>query len=354
MAPADVANVVSSALGAVAQTRMVEGEKLFDIAIRWPGSRRSSETAILDIPIDVTNNAVVQAGGTGPTPSAFGDSRVPPAVPGSLTDTSNRQTTTPRLRLRDVVSPVGEDGSINPDGEYERAGASTIYREQGKREIALKFSVRPSVRDLGSAVEEARERTKDLFGAPYRAVWSGEFEQMEEAQKRLLWIIPLSLGLVLILLFMAFRSFLDAMAVFSNVLALAVGGIWTLYLTGTNFSISAAVGFVSLFGVAIMDGLLLISYFNALRARGMPLHEAIIEGAGKRVRPVMMTALTALFGLLPAALSTRIGSQTQRPLALVVVGGMVTTLFLTRYLMPVLYSFYGHRTPRTDGAGLAH
>jgi cobalt-zinc-cadmium resistance protein CzcA len=103
-----------------------------------------------------------------------------------------------------------------------------------------------------------------------------------------------------------------------------------------------------------MDGLLMISYFNALRARGLPLHQAIIEGAGKRVRPVMMTALTALLGLLPAALSTRIGAQTQRPLAIVVVGGMVTTLFLTRYLMPVLYSFYGHREPKADASRMAH
>jgi cobalt-zinc-cadmium resistance protein CzcA len=170
----------------------------------------------------------------------------------------------------------------------------------------------------------------------------------------LLIIIPLSLGLIFVMLYTAFRSLLDAVVVFSNVFDLAIGGIWALYLTGTNFSISAAVGFVSLFGVAIMDGLLMISYFNALRAHGMPLQQAIIEGAGKRVRPVMMTALTALLGLLPAALSTRIGSQTQRPLAIVVVGGMITTLFLTRYLMPVLYSFYGHREPPADAAELAH
>src|SRR5208282_6584416 len=177
---------------------------------------------------------------------------------------------------------------------------------------------------------------------------------MEGAEGRLLFIIPLSLGLILVLLYSAFRSFLDAIVVLSNVFALAIGGIWALYLTHTNFSISAAVGFVSLFGVAIMDGLLMISYFNALRSHGKPLHDAIMEGAAKRVRPVMMTALTALLGLLPAAVSTRIGAQTQRPLAIVVVGGMVTTLFLTRYLMPVLYSFYGHREPPTGSGSMAH
>jgi cobalt-zinc-cadmium resistance protein CzcA len=133
-----------------------------------------------------------------------------------------------------------------------------------------------------------------------------------------------------------------------------VGGVWALLLTGTHFSISAAVGFISIFGVAIMDGLLLISYFNHLRAEGLPVRQAIMEGAEKRVRPVMMTALTAIFGLLPAAFSTRIGSQTQKPLAIVVVGGMVTTLFLTRYLMPVLYSFYGHREPPPGSGGMAH
>ena len=142
--------------------------------------------------------------------------------------------------------------------------------------------------------------------------------------------------------------------VFSNVFDLAVGGIWALYLTGTNFSISAAVGFVSLFGVAIMEGLLMISYFNALRAQGLEVNEAIVQGAAKRVRPVMITAMTAILGLLPAALSTKIGAQTARPLAIVVVGGMAVTLLLDRYLMPVLYSFYGHREPPEGSGSLAH
>jgi cobalt-zinc-cadmium resistance protein CzcA len=264
------------------------------------------------------------------------------------------------------VSPVGRNGAPDPNGSFERAGASTIYREQGKRMIAIKFNVRE--RDLGSTVAEAKEKTKDLFQSPYRAVWDGEFNEMEKAQKRLMLIIPLSLGLIFILLYMAFHSLLDAVVVFSNVIDLSMGGIWALLLTGTSFSISAAVGFVSLFGVAIMDGLLMISSFNAFRAQGLPLHEAIERGAGNRVRAVMMTALTAILGLLPAALALRpawdssgnlvwvepIGSQTQRPLAIVVVGGMITTLFLTRYLMPVLYSFYGHRQPPASGGGLAH
>ena len=347
----DVNNVVSSALGGKAVSSMVEGEKLFDIAIRWPKRLRESESSILEIPVDINNNVVAQSQGPGPVPSAFGSGTAPPSLKGTLSDTSNPINNTPRLRLRDLVSPVGDDGAPDPNGQFERAGASDIYRENGKRMIAIKFSVRG--RDLGSAVAEARTRTANLFRSPYRDVWSGEFEEMEDAEARLMFIVPLALSLIFVLLYTAFGSLLDAIVVLSNVFALGIGGLWALYLTGTNFSISAAVGFISLFGVAVMDGLLMISYFNTYRAQGMRLHDAIIEGASKRVRPMMMTDLTALLGLLPVALSTRIGSQTQRPLAIVVVGGMITTLLLTRYLMPVLYSFYGHREPPA-GSKLAH
>jgi cobalt-zinc-cadmium resistance protein CzcA len=363
---ADVNNLIQCAVGGKAQTSMIEGEKLFDVTLRWPAAYRSSETSILDMQVDITNNQVVPVAGPGSTPSPTGSGVAPPSTAGSLVNTANPITNTPRLRLRELVSPVGRNGAPDPNGSFERAGASTIYREQGKRMIAVKFNVRE--RDLGSAVAEAKEKTADLFQAPYRAVWAGEFNEMEKAQKRLLLIMPLSLGLIFILLYVAFHSLLDAIVVFSNVIALSMGGIWALWLTGTSFSISAAVGFVSLFGVAIMDGLLLISSFNAFRAQGAPLEEAILHGAGNRVRAVMMTALTAILGLLPAALALRpawdssgalrwvepIGSQTQRPLAIVVVGGMITTLFLTRYLMPVLYSFYGDRQPPADAGGLAH
>jgi cobalt-zinc-cadmium resistance protein CzcA len=350
---ADVNNVIQTALGGKALTQMIEGEKIFDITVRWPAWRRSSETSVLDIPVDIINNQVVLSTGPGLNPNPTGSGQAAPSKSGSQTDTGNPITSTPRLTLRQLVSPIGKDGRPDRKGKFERAGASTIYREQGNRLIAVKFSVSKD-RDLAGAVAEAKEKTKDLIQAPYRIDWSGEFEQMEKAEQRLLLVIPLSMGLVFILLYMAFGSLLDALAVLSNVFALAVGGIWALLLTGTHFSIAAAVGFVSLFGVAVMDGLLLISYFNAMRAQGKPLHEAIIEGASKRVRPVMMTALTAILGLLPAAVSTRIGAQTQRPLAIVVVGGMLTTLVLTRYLMPVLYSFYGHREPPEGSGDLAH
>jgi cobalt-zinc-cadmium resistance protein CzcA len=218
--------------------------------------------------------------------------------------------------------------------------------------VPVKFSVRD--RDLASSVKDAQEKVKDLIPRGYVTEWSGEFQQMQEGELRLMIIIPLSMTLIFFLLYMAFHSVVDATVVLFNVLALLLGGIWALYLTGTNFSIAAAVGFTSIFGVAIMDGLLLVSSFNQLRFQGLSLHDAIMQGAERRVRPVMMTALTAIFGLLPAALSTRIGAQTQKPLAIVVVGSMITTLFLTRYLMPVLYSLCGERQPSAAAHDLGH
>jgi cobalt-zinc-cadmium resistance protein CzcA len=374
---ADLQNVIQTAVGGQSASTMIEGEKRFDITIRWPKPLRDSEQAILDIPVDVINNQVsagYQAsvgpnraigGAIGLSPS--GTANVGPSFWGSqFNATGNYIGGTPRRRLIDLVTPLTPEGDQSAEGSFVRPGASMIFREQGKRMIAVKFSVRG--RDLAGAVDEAKEQTADLIRAPYRAEWGGEFEQMQESEARLMLIIPLALVLIFALLYMAFRSLLDAVVVLSNVVALAIGGIWALLLTGTNFSTSAAVGFVSLFGVAIMGGLLLLSYFNALRAQGVPLYEAIMQGAEKRIRPLVMTGLTAILGLLPAALALRpawdetghfrmiepIGVQTQRPLAIVVVGGMLVGLLLTQYLTPVLYSFYGHRQPRVGAADLAH
>ena len=360
---ADVEDVLETAVGGKQFSTMVEGEKRFDITLRWPAELRTSEDAILNIPVDISNNNVTDNGDDSSSTDNSTNNNAPlnrrgfnepqPAQTGNpVTSQFNYIVKQPRRRLRDFVTPINSRGMPDPTEDFIRSGASTIYREQGNRLIAVKFSVRG--RDLASAVAEAQEKTRDLFKSPYSAEWSGEFQEMQEAEARLMIIVPLSLTLIFILLYLAFHSVLDACAVLSNVLALSIGGIWALFLTGTNFSISAAVGFISLFGVAIMDGLLMISYFNHLRHQGMPLKEAIMLGAEKRVRPVTMTALTAIFGLLPAALSTRIGAQTQRPLAIVVVGGMIATLFLTRYLMPILYSFYGHREPNESSSSLVH
>jgi cobalt-zinc-cadmium resistance protein CzcA len=359
---ADVNGVIETALRGKAFTQMIEGEKTFDISLRWPGRLRQSESYILEIPIDVVNNTVTPGlvasvpqtphtgASTGVSPS--GTSNPGPSMTGNQGNaTFNNTGATPRRRLRDLVTPVGEDGTPNPNGQFVRPGASTIYREQGQRLIAVKFGVRG--RDLAGAVAEAQEKVAPLLQPPYRAEWSGEFQEMEEAEHRLVVVVSLSLVLILLLLYLAFHSVLDALVVFSNVVAVSLGGVWALLLTGTNFNISAAVGFISILGVAIMNGLLLVSSFNYLRLQGVPLREALEQGVAKLIRPVTMTALAAIFGLLPAALSTRIGSQSQRPLAIAVVGGMIMTLVLTN-LVPVLYSFYGRREPRADAGSVAH
>jgi cobalt-zinc-cadmium resistance protein CzcA len=362
---ADVHNVIQTAIGGKTVTQMIEGEKSFDITIRWPLRLREDESDILDIPVDVTGHQVtagsqaatqatpVSGGSIGVSPTGVSASQ--PSLTGSMRGTAPGEVlTTPRERLRDLVTPLGssDDDRLDPDGEFVRPGASMITREEGSRLIAVKFGVRE--RDLAGAVAEAKTKVQPLIPRGYRAQWSGEFQQMEEGERRLMVIVPLSVVLVFVLLYLAFRSLLDAFVVLANVLELSLGGVWALFLTGTNFSIAAAVGFTSIFGVAVMDGLLLVASFNQLRAQGVPLRQAIMQGAERRVRPVMMTALTAIFGLLPAAISTKIGAQSQKPLAIVVVGSMIATLFLTRYLMPLLYSFYGHRDPPADAGDFAH
>jgi cobalt-zinc-cadmium resistance protein CzcA len=358
----DVESMIRTAVGGQAFSQMIEGERAFAITLRWPEPLRNSEMAILNVPVEITNNTVT----TGPVPSlpstpltgpstgvsTFGSATLLPAPLGTLVGANvNRLTAVPRLRLKDLVLPGNSEGQPDPGGRFLRSGASTIYREQGNRLIAIKFSVRG--RDLAGAVAEAQAKAGPLIQAPYRAEWSGEFQEMQEAEHRLLLVFSVSMVLIVILLYLAFHSFLDAAVVLSNVLGMSLGGFWALLATGINFNISAAVGFISILGVAVMNGLLMVSSFNRLRARGLPLSEALRQGTGTLIRPVTMTALAAIFGLLPAAFSTRIGSQSQRPLAIVVVGGMLATLLLTN-LVPVLYSFYGQREPVAGAPGVSH
>jgi cobalt-zinc-cadmium resistance protein CzcA len=362
----DVQNAIKAAVGGTSVSQMIEGEKTFDVTVRWPARLRDCLRSIIDIPVEVSNNVVTEGStptesgtpvsGPGAGPSATGYGGLLPALGGSRVNANfnTSAASVPRLRLGQLVRSVKSNGGGEPGADFVVPGASTIYREQGKRLIAVKFSVRG--RDLAGAVDEARAKVAEagLIPAGYQAEWSGEFQEMNEAFARLAVWVPVSAALICVLVYLAFGSVLDTLVVLSNVVALSMGGVWALLLTGTHFSISAAVGFISIFGVAIMDGLLSVSYFNALRGQGLLLKEAILEGAGKRARPMMMTALTAIFGLLPAAVSTKIGSETQRPLAIVVVGGMLTTLLLNRYLMPVLYSLYGHREPQAGAGGMAH
>jgi cobalt-zinc-cadmium resistance protein CzcA len=296
---ADVETAVQVAIGGRAFSQMVEGEKLYDIILRLPVSLRDDPTVINRIPID--------------TPGADGKAGA---------------------RI-----PLGQLARINP----HVPGASYIYRENNQRYIPIKFNVRN--RDLASAIQEAQRKVNDPKGPAklptgYRIEWSGEFAQMQAANGRLMWIVPLSISLIMGLLYTAFNSIKDALLVMVNVVAATMGGIWALRLTHTPFSISAAVGFISIFGVAVQNGVLLISYFNQLRAAGLPVRESVLRGAELRVRPMVITSLTAALGLLPAAFATSIGSQAQKPLSIVVVGGMLVTLALTRYLMPVLYTFF--------------
>jgi cobalt-zinc-cadmium resistance protein CzcA len=253
--------------------------------------------------------------------------------------------------LGDLVTPVGANRRPSPGGSFLRPGASTIYREQGQRLIAIKFEVRG--RDLASGVAEARAKVAPLLRMPYRAEWSGEFKQMEAAEARMAKMFLVSLILIVLLLYLAFRNWLDTLAVLANVLGVGVGGVWALKMAGLHFNISAAVGFISILGVAVMNGLIMVSSFNAHRAHGETVEDALLAGVRVRVRPLIMTLLTAILGLLPAALSTKMGSESQKPLAVVVVGGMLFTIAALN-LIPLLYSFYGSRTPPEGAGDMAH
>src|SRR5205814_4562463 len=171
---------------------------------------------------------------------------------------------------------------------------------QGRRFIAVKFSVNREKRDLASTVAEAHEKVQPLIPAGYRTEWSGEFEGMRRAESRLAKVFAVSMVLIVLMLYMAFRSALDAAVVLANVIAMGVGGVWALKLAGLNFNISAAVGFISILGVAVMNGMLFVSAFNRHRASGVPLSAALVAGTDQVIRPVTMTALAAILGLLPA------------------------------------------------------
>ena len=219
-------------------------------------------------------------------------------------------------------------------------GASYIYHETTKRFIPIKFSVRG--RDLGGTVAEAQERIAKNVKLPvgYRFVWAGEFEDLQLAQKRLAIVVPISLVLILVLLYSLFNSLRDSLLALAGIPFAIAGGVIALYVTGLDFSISAAIGFISLFGVSVMNGILIITYYNQVRAHGMGTIEAMYHAAEQRMRPMLMTAMSACIGLFPAALSTDIGSQVQRPLATVVVGGMLIGPIMLLVVVPALQMIF--------------
>jgi cobalt-zinc-cadmium resistance protein CzcA len=188
-------------------------------------------------------------------------------------------------------------------------------------------------------VADMQERVTQNVTLPagYKITWSGEFENQERAMKRLAIIVPVSILIIFLLLFDAFKSFSSALVIIANIPFSVIGGIFALWLTGIYLSVSAAIGFIALFGQAVLNGVVMVTLFNQLRASGVPLEQAVREGAMTRLRTVLMTALLASLGLAPMALSTGIGSETQKPLAVVVIGGLVTATLLVLFVLPVLY-----------------
>jgi cobalt-zinc-cadmium resistance protein CzcA len=251
-----------------------------------------------------------------------------------------------------LLSPSGERVSLAQLTKVQvRDDAYDIYREDGSRYLAIRFEVRE--RDLGTTVKESIDKIAKNVQLPrgYHLEWSGEYDSETRAEKRLLLIVPLTIFLIFIILYTMFRSFKWALLILANVAMARVGGLLALLVTGTYFSVSSGVGFLALFGVSVQTGVIMLEYINQLRARGYTPEGAAIEGAVLRLRPIMMTMLVATLGLLPAAMSHAIGSDSQRPFAIVIVGGLISDLLLSIFLLPTLYVWVareGDKLPKPE------
>ena len=237
-----------------------------------------------------------------------------------------------------LLSPSGERVSLAQlSNIQEKDGGSEIYREGNQRYVAIKYSVRG--RDLGGAVEEAIKKVNEQVKLPsgYHIDWEGEYESQKRADERLLIVLPITILLIFIILYTMFKSFKWALLILANVAMARIGGLLALLITGTNFSVSSGVGFLALFGVSVQTGVIMLEYINQLRSRRYSIEDAAVEGAVLRLRPIMMTMLVATLGLLPAALSHAIGSDSQRPFAIVIVGGLIADLVMSIFLLPTLY-----------------
>jgi cobalt-zinc-cadmium resistance protein CzcA len=307
----DVNTVVQAAMGGAIASQVLEGDRSFNLTVRLAPQYRSSMQAIGDIKVGYQTSSGANA-----------------------------------------YIPLRELASMSLD-----TGASYIYHERTRRDIPVKFSVRG--RDLGSTVAEVQERIAHNIKIPtgYRIDWAGEFEDLKLAQQRLAIVVPIALLLILVLLYALFNSFKDSLFALAGIPFAAAGGVIALLIAGLPFSISAAIGFVSLLGVSVMHGILMFTYYNTLRMDGMRAAEAIYHAAERRMRPMLMTALSACIGLLPAALSHGIGSQVQRPLATVVVGGMLIGPIMLLVAIPALRMLICERrddvTP-VSASGLGH
>jgi cobalt-zinc-cadmium resistance protein CzcA len=252
-----------------------------------------------------------------------------------------------------LLSPSGERVSLVQLSKISVTdGASEIYREGNRRYVAIKYSVRG--RDLGSTVEEAIRKVNEKVKLPsgYTLDWEGEYESQKRANERLLIVLPITILIIFVILYTMFKSFKWALLILANIAIAPIGGLLALLITGTNFSVSSGVGFLALFGVSVQTGVIMLEYINQLRARRYSIEDAAVEGAVLRLRPIMMTMLVATLGLLPAALSHAIGSDSQRPFAIVIVGGLIAALVMSVFLLPTLYVWIaGERDvlPAADG-----
>ena len=283
----DVQDAVETAIGGKAVTQVLQGEQRYDLVVRYQEEYRNTREAV------------------------------------------------EQIRLR---SPSGERVALAQLCHVRVLdGASEIYREGSSRYVALKYSV--PTRDLGSTVEEAMAKVNQQVKLPegYRVDWAGEYESQKRSSRRLAVVVPITLLVICMILFTMFKSFKWVGLILANVAMAPIGGLLALLLTGTHFSVSSGVGFLALFGVSVQTGVIMLEYINQLRARGLDVVEAAVEGSVQRLRPITMTMLVASLGLLPAALSRGIGSDSQRPFAIVIVGGLVAALILGVYLLPTLY-----------------
>jgi cobalt-zinc-cadmium resistance protein CzcA len=284
---ADVQDAIQTAVGGNAVTQVLQGEARYDLTLRYLPQYRGTEEAIRQI------------------------------------------------RL---LSPAGERVSLAQLCNIQVIdGGSEIYREGNQRYIAIKFSVRG--RDLGSTVEEAISKVGQGVKLPtgYEIKWEGEYASQKRANARLLIVLPITILIIFIILYTMFKSYKWAVLIMVNIAIAPIGGLLALLMTGTNFSVSSGVGFLALFGVCVQTGVIMLEYINQLRVRRYSIEDAAVEGAVLRLRPIMMTMLVATLGLLPAATSHAIGSDSQRPFAIVIVGGLMAALVLSIFLLPTLY-----------------
>ena len=250
-----------------------------------------------------------------------------------------------------IATPSGAYVPLSEVATFRTVGGlMNIARENGRRVFAIGVFIRG--RDMGGVVSDMQGRVAENLRLPegYDITWAGEFENQERAMNRLAIIVPISILIIFLLLFDAFKSFASALVITANIPFSVIGGILALWITGIYLSVSAAIGFIALFGQAVLNGVVMVTLINQLRSKGTPLISAVSDGAMTRLRTVLMTALLASLGLLPMALSTGIGSETQKPLAVVVIGGLVTATLLVLFVLPVLYVLvsrrFGDLTPR--------